>query len=147
MRKIWTFFYGSFMNSDVLAKADVHPTQRQMARLDGWELKIARHATLIPAQGGSVFGILAQLTHSDIDKLYTRDWFGFGTYLPEAVIVTDAAARQLAAMCYIAWQTEGGVPSEEYVGKMVSVAREFSFPDHYVRHIQSFVQTDQGAEY
>ena len=73
MRKIWTFFYGSFMNSDVLAKADVHPTRRQMARLDGWELKIAPHATLIPAQGESVFGILAQLTHSDIDKLYTRD--------------------------------------------------------------------------
>ena len=121
MRKIWTFFYGSFMNSDVLAKADVHPTQRQMARLDGWELKIAPRATLIPAQGGSVFGILAQLTHSDIDKLYTRDWFGFGTYLPEAVIVTDAAARELSSVLYRladgGWSALGGVRWKDGVGR------------------------------
>jgi hypothetical protein len=145
MRKVWTFFYGSFMNSDVLAKAAVCPTQRQMARLNGWELKIAPRATVVPAQGGCVYGVLAQLTHSDIDKLYTKDWFGFGTYLPEAVIVTDVAGLQRAAMCYIAWQTEGGAPTEEYTGKMVSVAREFSFPEDYIRHIQSFIRPANDA--
>ncbi len=139
MRKVWTFFYGSFMSRDVLAKADVHLTEGQMARLDGWELKIAPRATLIPSEDSCVYGILAQLTHSEIDKLYTQDWFGFGTYLPEAVIVTNAAACQLAAMCYITWQTEGGKPTEEYVGKILSVAREYAFPEDYVRHIQSFL--------
>ena len=139
MRKVWTFFYGSFMNPDVLAKAEVSPSQRQMARLEGWELRISPRATLAPAPESCVYGVLAQLTHSDIDKLYTKDWFGFGTYLPEAVIVTDAAARQWAALCFIAWQTEGGAPTEEYIGKMVAVAREFSFPEDYVRHIRSFV--------
>ena len=88
MRKVWTFFYGSFMNSKVLAEADVHPAQPQMARLDGWELRIAPRATLIPAPDSCVYGILAQLTHPEIDKLYAKDWFGFGTYLPEAVMVT-----------------------------------------------------------
>ena len=38
MRKVWTFFYGSFMNRDVLAKAGVHPSGSQVARLDGWQL-------------------------------------------------------------------------------------------------------------
>jgi len=66
--------------------------------------------------------------HSELDKLYTRDWFGFGSYLPEAVMVTDAAARQTAAMCYIAWQIEGGKPTDAYIGKMPSVAREYPFP-------------------
>jgi hypothetical protein len=139
MRKVWTFFYGSFMNPNVLAKADVHPTQPQMARLDGWELKIAPRATLVPASARCVYGILARLTHTEMDKLYAKDWFGFGTYLPEAVMVTSGSARQLPAMCYIAWQTEGGKPTPEYIEKMVSVAREYSFPDEYIRHIQSFV--------
>jgi cation transport regulator ChaC len=139
MRKVWTFFYGSFMSRDVLAKAHVHLTDSQMARLDGWKLQIAPRATLIPSQDSCVYGILAQLTHSEIDTLYTKDWFGFGTYLPEAVIVTDAAGGQLAAMCYIAWQIEGGKPTEEYVEKILSVAREYSFPEDYVRHIQSFL--------
>ena len=54
-------------------------------------------------------------------------------------MVTDLAERQSAAMCYIAWQIEGGKPTEEYIGKMLSVAREHSFPEDYVRHIQSFL--------
>jgi hypothetical protein len=139
MRKVWTFFYGSFMNPDVLGKANVHPTARQMARLDGWELNIAPRATLVPAQGRRVYGVLAQLTHADIDKLYTKDWFGFGTYLPEAVLVTNSVGRHVPAMCYIAWSPEGGRPTQEYVDKMVSVAREFAFPEDYILHIQSFV--------
>ena len=139
MRKVWTFFYGSFMNQDVLAKADVQPTERQVARLDGWDLKIAPRATLVPSQTSCVYGVLAQLTHPELDKLYTKDWFGFGTYLPEAVMVTNTAARQSAAMCYIAWEVEGGKPTTEYIGKMLSVAREYSFPEDYIRRIQSFL--------
>jgi hypothetical protein len=139
MREVWTFFYGSFMNSDVLAQAEVHPAQRQWARLDGWELRIAPRATLIPAPDSCVYGILAQLTHTELDRLYTKDWFGFGTYLPEAVFVTDASAHQRPAMCYIAWQTEGGKPSQEYIEKMVLVAREYSFPQDYIHHIEAFI--------
>ena len=127
------------MNPEVLAKAGVYPIERQAARLDGWQLTLAPRATLIPSDGRSVHGVLGRLTHPDIDKLYTRDWFGFGVYLPEAVMVTNAAANKLAAMCYIAWETAGGKPAPEYVEKMVSAAREFSFPEDYVRHIQSFV--------
>ena len=138
MRKVWTFFYGSFMNPEVLAKADVWPDEAQMARLDGWDLKIAPRATLIPAAGRSVFGVLAQLTHPDIEKLYTRDWFGFGTYLPEAVLVADSAGRSLPALSYIAWETEGGTPGAEYLEKMVTIARHHGFPDWYINHIASF---------
>jgi AIG2-like family len=139
MPNVWTFFYGSFMNRDVLAKADVHPKYPQLARLDGWDLKIAPRATLTPVEGRCVYGILAQLTHLDIDRLYTKDCFGFGTYLPEAVIVSNAAACPSAALCYIAWQLEGGKPSGEYIGKMLAVAREYHFPEDYIRRIESFL--------
>lgn len=141
MRKIWTFFYGSFMNPEVLAKADVWPGEAQMARLDGWNLRIAPRATLDPAVGRSVFGVLAQLTHPDIEKLYTKDWFGFGTYLPEAVLVSDSAGRYLPALSYIAWETEGGTPSTEYIQKMVVTAQHFGFPGWYVKHIESFASS------
>jgi gamma-glutamylcyclotransferase len=138
MRRVWTFFYGSFMNSEVLAKADVKATETQMARLDGWDIKIAPRATLVPSAGRSVFGVLAQLAHSDLDKLYTKDWFGFGTYLPEAVLVADSAGRFVPALSYIAWEMEGGMPSAEYIEKVVTVARQFNFPEWYVTHIKSF---------
>jgi hypothetical protein len=139
MRRVWTFFYGSFMNPAVLAKADVHPTELQKARLDAWRLTIAPRATLVPSRRDAVFGILAQLTHADLDKLYTKDWFGFGTYLPEAVAVTDANGRQVPALTYIAWEERSGKPTAEYIERIVSIARAYSFPDDYVRHIESFL--------
>ena len=138
MRKVWTFFYGSFMNPEVLAKADVRPTEAQMARLDGWDIKIAPRATLVPSEERSVFGVLARLSHTDLEKLYTKDWFGFGTYLPEAVLVADSTGRLVPALSYIAWEVDGGTPSDEYLNKMVSVAQRFEFPDWYINRIKSF---------
>ena len=137
--RVWTFFYGSFMNADVLAKADVHPAERQAARLDGWALAIAPHATLVPAPGSRVFGVLGKLTHEELDRLYMKDWFGFGRYLPEAVVALDAAGGPVPALCYVAWESEGGRPTAEYVERILQVAREYSFPEDYVRHIRSFL--------
>jgi hypothetical protein len=139
MRRVWTFFYGSFMNPAVLAKADVHPTELQKARLEGWQLTIVPRATLVPSKRDAVFGILAQLTHADLDKLYTKDWFGFGTYLPESVVVTDANGRQVPALTYISWETSSAKPTLEYIERILSIARAYSFPDDYIRHIESFL--------
>ena len=139
MRTVKVFFYGSFMSPEVLAKADVHPTDLQKARLEGWKLVIAPRATLVPAASASVYGVVARLTHVELDRLYAKDWFGFGTYLPEAVLVTLDAGDPLPAISYIAWQLEGGKPTRDYVEKILSVARQFSFPEDYVRHIQSFL--------
>lgn len=138
MREVWTFFYGSFMSSEVLAKAGVIPKDSQFARLHGWDITIATRATLVPSDGKSVYGVLAKLSHSDLEKLYTKDWFGFGTYLPEAVLVSDANGKAIPALTYIAWEMEKGVPAADYIQKIVAVARQFKFPEWYVRHIESF---------
>jgi hypothetical protein len=36
--KVRVFFYGSFINRDVLARADYHPEKMDVARLDGFDL-------------------------------------------------------------------------------------------------------------
>ena len=46
MRRVRTFFYGSFMNPEVLAKAEVRPAEARIGRLDGWDIRIAPRATL-----------------------------------------------------------------------------------------------------
>jgi hypothetical protein len=127
------------MNPAVLAKADVHPAEVRAAQLPGWDLQIAPHATLVPAIGRSVFGVLACLTHADLEKLYTQDSFGLGTYLPEAVLVSDLEGRFVPALTYVAWEIEGGAPSAEYIGKIIAVARELRFPEWYVKRIESFL--------
>ena len=137
-RRVWTFFYGSFMNPNVLAQAEVHPTAPQRGRLDGWDIEIRPRATLVPSNERCVYGILAQVSHPELDRLYAKDWFGFGTYLPEAVIVSDGEGKHVSAICYIAWSMEGGKPTDEYLQKILSTAVVHEFPDWYIERIKSF---------
>ena len=126
------------MNKAVLARAGVRPTRVLRGRLHGWDIEIRPRATLVPAKRARVYGILAKVTHRDLDKLYTKDWFGFGTYLPEAVIVSDTQRRRLPAICYIAWRSGGGKPTREYLDQIISTAADYDFPRWYIERIKSF---------
>jgi cation transport regulator ChaC len=137
-RGVWTFFYGSFMNPAVLARANVRPTAPRRARLEGWDIDIRPRATLVPSKRRSVYGILAKVTHTDLAKLYAKDWFNFGKYVPEAVIVSDAQRRRVAAMCYIAWRNHGGRPAPDYLERIVSTAVRYRFPRWYIERIKAF---------
>ena len=41
--RVWAFFYGSFINLEVLAEADVRPTDVEVARLEGFDIEIRPH--------------------------------------------------------------------------------------------------------
>ncbi|MEJ2364909.1 MAG: gamma-glutamylcyclotransferase [Deltaproteobacteria bacterium] len=137
-RKVWTFFYGSFVNPQVLNKADVLPANAQRGRLDGWDIIIEPRATLRPSDKHCVYGILAKVSHADLDKLYSKDWFGFGAYLPEAVNIAIDNGRYVPAMCYIAWEMERGKATREYIGKIVEIAEKYAFPRWYIDKVMAF---------
>ena len=84
-RRVSVFFYGSFINFDVLKQADLEPEGFRVARLHAWDIHIGPLATLIPKDNGVVFGIVVECTHAELDRLYAQDWVG--AYLPEAVLV------------------------------------------------------------
>jgi hypothetical protein len=137
-RIVQSFFYGSFMNAGVLARAGVCPRQPRRARLDGWDIRIAPRATLVPSDRACVYGILAGVTHAELATLYEKDWFGFGVYLPEAVLVDEGGGRFVAALCYVAREMAAGTPTPEYLDKLVVTATEFEFPSWYLERIRSF---------
>jgi len=137
-RKVWTFFYGSFVNPRVLNKAGVFPTDTQRGKLDGWDIVIEPRATLKPSDECCVYGILAKVSHADLDKLYAKDWFGFGAYLPEAVDIAIAKGKVVPAMCYIAWEMERGEATREYIEKIIEIAEKFEFPRWYINKVKEF---------
>ncbi len=44
---VWTFFYGSYMNFDVLREVNLVPQQHEVAQLDGFDIRIAPRANLV----------------------------------------------------------------------------------------------------
>ena len=50
---VWTFFYGSFINLDVLKQAGYVPERFEVARLNGFDIHIQPLANLVLAASGT----------------------------------------------------------------------------------------------
>ena len=85
---LWTFFYGSFINLDVLRRINLIPERYEVAKLNGFDIRIQPLANVVRSDQHSVYGIVATATHTELSALYAyaQDGLG-GTYLPEAVMV------------------------------------------------------------
>ena len=138
-KRIWVFFYGSYMNLDVLREVSCVPDQWERARLPGFDIVIQPRANLVRAEQHCVYGIVAAATHQDLSRLYThaRDVLG-ETYLPEAVLTETLDGKWRAALCYIAPDMEPRPAASDYVDRIVEPARALGFPDWYVERLESF---------
>jgi hypothetical protein len=137
--KVWTFFYGSYMNVEVLKEVDLVPERWEVARLSGFDLVIRPRANLIRSDQHCVYGIVATATHRELERLYAhaRDELG-EVYLPEAVLVETLDGKWKPALCYLAPAMAPRPAAAEYVERIAGPARTFGFPEWYIRRIESF---------
>jgi hypothetical protein len=135
--KVRVFFYGSYMNRAVLREVDLVPERFEVARLDGYDIRIAPRANLVASTETCVYGVLAEATHAQLARLYAhaKDVLG-ETYLPHPVLVQTLAGAWLPAFCYIAPSMVPQPPDPAYVDRIVQPARELGFPDWYVSRLQ-----------
>jgi len=137
---IWTFFYGSNINLDVLQKVNYEPTKTEVAVLSGFDIQIAPLANLTRTESGCVYGIIANGTHDELERLYgdyVQAELG-ATYLPEAVLCTTLAGAYVPALCYIAPQMNQTPPTDAYLKRIVDPARDLGFPSWYLDKLLSF---------
>lgn len=139
MTSVWTFFYGSYMNFDILKEVDLVPEQFEVARLNGFDIQIRPLANLIRSDQHCVYGIVATATHEELSHLYAhaQDVLG-GVYLPEAVLVETLDGKWRPALCYIAPSMEPRPAADNYVDRIVKPARAFGFPAWYIDRLESF---------
>lgn len=137
--KVWVFFYGSYINFDVLHGVGYVPEQWEVARLSGFDIVIRPLANLVPSDQDSVYGIAATATHRELQRLYAHAQDVLGeTYLPQAVLVQTRDGKLRPALCYLAPAMTPAPAAADYVDRIAGPARTFSFPDWYVRRIESF---------
>jgi hypothetical protein len=136
---VWTFFYGSYINLDVLKEVRLTPKHWEVARLSGYDIHIQPRANLTRADQHCVYGIVATATHAELDRLYThaRDVLG-ETYVPQAVLVETMEGKWRPALCYLAPAMEPGPAANDYIDRIAGPAKKYGFPDWYVQRIESF---------
>jgi hypothetical protein len=133
-RRIPVFFYGLFMDTDTLRSKGVHPRNPRAASVAGYAIRIGHRATLLPDRRSSAHGILMELTHAEIERLYGSP--GFDVYRPEAVAATVTNGPPIPALCFnLATPPVEGEANPEYAAKLRDLASRLSLPPEYVAQI------------
>ena len=139
-RKVQVFFYGSFMNLRVLEEAGIPKRPFAPAAIHGYELVIQPHANITEAGDGVVYGILANITHAELETLYSTHLGTITTahYLPEATLVSTRGGKIVPAMVYIAHDMTPALADNAYVDRILKPASDYGFPSWYQERIAAF---------
>jgi hypothetical protein len=130
-RRIDVFFYGLFMDVDVLRESSVVPINPRRAYVDDFALRIGQRATLLPSSGARAYGMLIALAHQELERLYTAP--GLEHYRPEAVLAHPLEGTPVPALCYNLREAPG--PHErnsDYATRLQRVLSKLNFPPAYV---------------
>jgi hypothetical protein len=136
---VWVFFYGSYINTDVLREVNLVPASVVVAKVSGFDIRIAPRANIVRSPRDCVYGILATATHQELGRLYAhaKDVLG-ETYLPEAILAEAADGTWRPAMTYICPAMLSRPAERAYVERIAGPARRLGFPTWYVERIESF---------
>lgn len=137
--KVWVFFYGSYMNPDVLRDLDLNPDTLEPARLSGFDIVIGPRANLVRSDEHVVYGVCTQATHQELDRLYAHARNVLGEiYLPEPVIAELFDGSLRSALCYLCPDMAPHPAEAGYVERILAPAERFGFPPWYLERIRSF---------
>src|SRR5471030_640039 len=133
-RRIDVFFYGLFMDAAALRAQGFDPRDPRLAPVDGMALRLGTRATLVPARGGVVHGVLMALTHAEIDRLYAEP--SVAAYRAEPITAVLKDGSSVAALCFnLPEAPASGASNPDYAAKLAVVARRLGLPEDYVARI------------
>ena len=89
------FFYGLFMDENLLATKGIGPAETAVGFVDGFKLHIGERATLLANPGGRAYGVLMDITESEAADLYSEE--SVADYAPESVVV-ELGYRQVGEL-------------------------------------------------
>jgi len=134
---VTVFFYGLFMDPDVLTKKGADPKGFRLARVEGYGLRIGERATLKASEGEQVFGSVMNLTAEELEHLYAEK--SVADYVPVNLTATDPEGDRIEAVSYILPMELVSGRNPEYARALLSVAEKIGLPDSHLRTIRKLI--------
>ncbi|HYC61952.1 MAG TPA: gamma-glutamylcyclotransferase family protein [Thermoanaerobaculia bacterium] len=129
------YFYGLFMDADLLREKDAAPANIRRVSVPGWSLRIGRRATLVRQAGARSHGMLMELTHDEIDRLYAEP--SLIAYRPEPVLAENEDGSVVAALAFnLPVPPAPHERNAAYAEKLRALAQRLSLPADYIASIE-----------
>lgn len=130
-KRVDGFFYGLFMDEEILRDHQIIPENPRPAYVEDFALIIGNRATLVPTPSARAYGMIYALTHDEMGRLYSGP--GLKLYRPEAVIARSLEQGDFPAMCFNLEEAPGPDESNvEYAVRLNEALRKLNFPADYI---------------
>lgn len=127
------FFYGLFMDTDLLRAKGLHPARPRIGSVENTRLVIGTRATLVPERGERAYGVVISLPANEVHGLYADA--SLRAYRAEQVRVLLDDGLTHEAVCYNVAPADAGRRDPVYASRLREVARRAGLPDAYVAKI------------
>jgi gamma-glutamylcyclotransferase (GGCT)/AIG2-like uncharacterized protein YtfP len=130
------FAYGSNMSRTLMRPRCAGAREVGPAVLDDHRVMISTdgYATVVPAAGERVHGIVWRLTTRDLAALNNYERVDAGLFHAETMPVR-CGARRMAALVYVGRSRKAGRPRPGYLDLVVDAAVDVGLPPDYVRKL------------
>jgi len=131
------FFYGLFMDQDLLREKGFNPHSMKQAYLKGFGLRIGEKATLERAEDECSYGTVVQLESDELESLYGSG--GVEDYVAQSVLVATMTGETIEAVSYILPMENITGSNSEYAITLAGIAKKLDLPEDYIREIEAWI--------
>jgi len=93
------FFYGLYMDEEILKAKNVEPRNKRVAFAYDHQLRVGNMATILRKKDSQAYGLVYSLTHDEVDVLYQKS--GLTDYISESILVELEDGSKIATLCCI----------------------------------------------
>ncbi|MDH3578376.1 MAG: gamma-glutamylcyclotransferase [Gammaproteobacteria bacterium] len=127
------FFYGLFMDVDLLAKKGITPQVAVVGHVDGFSLHIGERATLLRSAGARAYGVMMEISSGEAKDLYAES--SVADYVPKAITVELMDGSEVEASCYTLPDDKITETNKDYAKALLQVADKLGLPETYIAEI------------
>lgn len=135
------FFYGLFMDEQLLKGRGITPSRPTLAHVNGYRLVLGNRATLVPAAGYTAHGVLVHIGREELERLYADP--SVSAYRPETVRAALADGTAVEALCYnLPPAGSSDAPNREYARKLHKLGTRLGLPAAYLATIKQIADDE-----
>jgi len=153
MTDAWYFAYGSNLSVDQKELRTGGIRQAIRSQLPGFRLAFNKrgsngevYANVLPEPGQVVWGVIYLCNRAILREMDRHEGVSGGHYERLAVQVVTEQGEQGEAVTYVAgdkFVCPEGIPSDNYLTRIVSGARQHRLPEDYIRQIERLAGRSQ----
>lgn len=121
------FFYGLYMDEEILKTKGVNPRNQRAGVVSGYKLRVGKLATLLRCENSKAYGLVYSLTYDEVEKLYAGS--GLTQYIKESLLVNVDENKSIATLCCNLLDAPSEDESnEEYSLKLKKCMEKYNLP-------------------